>query len=220
MKTYYAKLIPSGLLAAVLSLAVAGCSSPGYQKGEKTAQGLKDTAGLINALSGQIDTTLASMNTLMSKPQPDLKPQFETFSSDVSNLESSGKSIAEARRAMGAKSKEFFDKWDQDLATINNEDIKSRSEERKQEVKKNLNAVRMSYTQAAQDFVPFLKNLQDLRTALSVDLTPGGLNALKPTADKAAQSAVPLKASAAKLAADFKALGVSMSSVAPSASAK
>jgi outer membrane murein-binding lipoprotein Lpp len=215
MKTSNAILIPSGLLVGALLLAVAGCSSPGYQKGEQTAQGLKDTASLINGLQGQIDSTLASMNTLMSKPQPDLKPQFETFSSDVSALESSGKSIGEARRAMGAKGKEFFAKWDEEAAKINNEDIKSRSEDRKQEVKKNLTAVRLSYTQAARDFMPFLKNLQDLRTALSVDLTAGGLNSLKPTADKATASAVPLKASVAKLAADFKALGVSMSATAP-----
>ena len=219
MKTSKTTLIPSGLLVAALLLAVVGCKSTGYKKGDQTAEGLQSTAALINGLPGQIDKALAGLNGLMSQPKGDLKPQFEGFSSDVSSLESSAKSIAAARRAMGEKSKQFFAKWDEELAKINNEDIKARSADRKEEVQKKLNVVRLSYTQAAQDFMPFMKNLQDVRTALSMDLTSGGVSALKATADKVAQSAVPLKASAAQLVADFKALGVSMSPVAPTPSA-
>ena len=50
---------------------------------------------------------------------------------------------------------------------------------------------------------------------LSVDLTTGGVSAMKDTAAKANQHAGPLKQNLGKLAADFRSLGVSMSAVTP-----
>ena len=211
------KSIILNLLTIVATVAIAGCASSGYQKGSKTGANIQEAANRIAAMPGRIDQTVAALNDLVEKPQPDLRPQFKSFSSQLADMESDAQNIADARRNMAKSGKEFFAKWDEQLATIQNEDIKARSQSRKDEVAQKLTAIKLSYTQAEMSFKPFLANLKDVQKSLSVDLTPGGVAAMKDTAAKAAQEAGPLKDSAAKLAADFQALGLAMSAVAPSA---
>jgi septal ring factor EnvC (AmiA/AmiB activator) len=205
----------TGLMTASLALALAGCASPGYEKGSKAGANIQEAANLIGAMPGRIDQTLAALNDLVEKPQSDLRPQFKTFSSQLADMESDAQNIADARRSMAADGKSFFAKWDEQLATIQNEDIKARSQSRKEEVAQKLQAVKLSYTQAAMSFKPFLTDLQDVQKSLSVDLTAGGVAAMKDTAAKATQKAGPLKDSIFQVAADFKALGLAMSAVTP-----
>jgi hypothetical protein len=201
-------------MGGMLLLGLAGCaSSSGYDTGNKTADQIQTAAGRIDALTGKIDVTLTSLNDLVEKPQADLRPQFKTYSDNVTGVETSAKEIADARRKMGEQGKVFFDKWDQQLAQIQNEDIKARSQSRKDEVAKKLQTIKMSYTEAEMAFRPFMADLKDVQKFLSVDLTTGGIAAVKGPAAKANTNAVPLKAAITKLASDFKALGLSMSSV-------
>ena len=213
MKTEYLQSLSLAALTVAATLLLAGCASSGYEKGNKTAANIQAAANLIAALPGQIDTTLTSLQDIVQKPQADLRPQYKQFAANVVDVESSAKDIASARRSMGENQKEFLAKWDEQLAQIKNEDIKARSQTRKDEVNQKLLSVKKSYTVAETDFKPFMSDLRDVQKFLSVDLTPGGVAAIKDTAAKASQHAVPLKASLAKLAEDFKALGVSMSSV-------
>jgi hypothetical protein len=202
--------------AATLMLA-AGCASSGYDKGEKTAQNIQTTANHIAALPAIVDKTLASLDALVNKPQADLRPQFKQYNADLAELESTAKEIGAARRSMGEKGKEFFAAWDAQLAQINNEDIKARSEARKKEVTEKMDAIKRSYTEAETAFRPYMNDLKDIQKYLSVDLTAGGVAAIKDTVAKANKNAIPLKASALKLAEDFRALGVAMSAVTPGA---
>ena len=159
------------------------------------------------------------MNELVEKPQADLRPQYKQFSANVDKVASTAKDIAAARAKMGTQQKEFFAKWDEQLAQIKNEDIKARSQSRKDEVNEKLLNIKRSYVDAEQAFKPFMADLRDVQKFLSVDLTTGGVTAIKDTAAKATTHAAPLKVSIGKLADDFKALGVSMSSVTPAPAA-
>jgi len=210
--------LTTGLAACAATLMLAaGCASSGYDKGEKTAQNIQTTATRIAALPAVVDKTLASLDALVNKPQADLRPQFKQYNADLAELESTAKEIGAARRSMGEKGKEFFAAWDAQLAQINNEDIKARSEARKKEVTDKMEAIKRSYAEAETAFRPYMNDLKDIQKYLSVDLTAGGVAAIKDTVAKANKSAIPLKASANKLAEDFKALGVAMSAVTPGA---
>lgn len=208
--------LTTGLAActAVLLL-VAGCTSSGYDKGNQTAQNIQTAANRIAALPGQIDKTVASLDELVKKPQADLRPQFKQFTANLNEVESAAKDIAAKRRSMGEKSKEFFAKWDEQLAQITNEDIKARSEARKKEVSDRMEAIKRSYTEAESAFRPFMSELKDVQKYLSVDLTPGGTAAIKNTVTKADADAAKLNTTITQLAEQFKALGLAMSSVTP-----
>jgi Skp family chaperone for outer membrane proteins len=215
-KTEQAYLL-SLIMAASLALGLIGCASAGYQKGSKTGANILDAANRIAAMPARIDQTVAALNELVENPQSDLRPQFKAFSAQLADMESDAQDIAAARRSMAANGKEFFAMWDEQLAQIQNEDIKTRSQSRKEEVAQKLQTVKESYAEAATSFKPFLAELKDVQKALSVDLTAGGVAAMQGTAAKATRDAGPLKDSAFKLAAEFKTLGLAMSSVTPAA---
>jgi len=204
-------ILPLVAIAALL----AGCATSGYESGNKTAKNIQKAADKIGALSTQVDATLAALNDLVAHPQPDLRPQFKTFTAKMKTLDNSAKEITKARMAMGDEGKEFLAKWDAEVAQINNEDIKARSENRKAEVTAKLQAIKRSYAEAEVAFKPFAGDLRDIEKYLSVDLTTGGLAAMKDVVTQASVHATPLKQSLDKLAADFKSLGVAMSAVAP-----
>jgi hypothetical protein len=202
--------------AAALLLA-AGCATKGYERGNRAAQDVQTAANRIAALPLQIERTTASLDDLINKPQADLRPQFRQFNANLNEVESTARDIATARRAMGERSKEFFAAWDAQLAEINNEDIRARSQARKTEVTQRMDGIKRDYAVAEAAFRPFLSELQDVRKFLSLDLTPGGLAAIKPTVTKANANAAQLTATITQLTEEFRALGLAMSSVTPAA---
>ena len=206
------------LMTANLALALllaTGCASGNYKKGGDAAAGLTESANRIELAKGKIDATLESLNSLINSPQVDLVPQFKKFSTAVNDLESSAKSVSDKVASMRGAGNEYFKAWDEQLATIQNEDIKSRSAARKTEVQQRFTNIKRTYVETGDAFKPFMATLKDIQTALSTDLTPAGVAAIKGAAEKATKDAVPVKASVDKLAAEFKELGVAMSSAAP-----
>ena len=219
MKIQYLQLVSLAASAAVAALLVAGCASTaGYNQGNITAAKIQSTSDQIAALSGQLDKTLASLNGLVSQPQADLRPQYKEFAANVAAVQSTAKNIAAARTKIAADQTEYFAKWDQDIVQIQNPDIKALSQKRRDEVARNLTAIKTSYAQTDMAFKPFMADISDVQKSLSADLTPGGIAAIKGPVAKVGQDAGPLKASLANLAADFKTLGASMSSVTPQTS--
>jgi outer membrane murein-binding lipoprotein Lpp len=215
MKTKYVKLTALAVSTLATTLLLAGCASTGYEKGNVTAANIQATSDRIAALPGQVDKTMASLNDLVNKPQADLRPQYQQFAANLAEMESSSKGVATDRRTMGEKAKEYLDAWDQEIGQIQNADIKARSQSRREAVNQQLVAIKKSYVESCTTFKPFLADLNDVQKYLSVDLTTGGITAIKEPVAKANRDAVPLKVSLTKLAGDFKAFATSMSSITP-----
>jgi hypothetical protein len=215
MKTSKLTLFASTLALTVALAVLVGCASHGYDQGTATAAGLQASADKIRAADGQLDATLASLNDLVNNPQPDLRPQYKKFSGNVDDLGSLAKHVKDSVSAMRANGKEFFAQWNEQLATIKNEDIRNLSAARQKEVSDQLLNVKRSYAETEIAFQPFISDLRDVQKYLGTDLTTAGVAAMKNVAAKANANGATLRASVDKLAADFKSLGVAMSAVAP-----
>lgn len=212
------KLIPTMTSLATCAIALflsAGCASSGRDKGNQTAAHIQTAANHIAALPNEIDQTLTSLSNLVHQPAADLRPQYKEFVFNLAVVEDAGMEIVDARIQLGEQGKAYFAEWDAQLAQIQNEDIQARSQSRKNEVAQKLQAIKRSYAEAEVAYRPFMSGLKDVQKYLSVDLTPDGVAAIKGTVAKAISDAGPLNASLAKLANDFKALGLAMSSVTP-----
>jgi outer membrane murein-binding lipoprotein Lpp len=206
--------LAASLLMALL-LGNAGCSSSGYAKGDKAAANIRKAADQIALLNKDIERALGSLSDLVNNPQANLKPQFKRFSSDVRRVEKSAEHIYAARQSMADKGKAFFDHWDAQLAEIHNEDIRARSQSRRDEVAGQLLEIKVSYEDAAKTFKPFIADLKDVQRFLSLDLTPGGVSSAKEPLKKAMTDAIPVIEAVQDLANAFDALGLSMSSTGP-----
>ena len=190
---------------------VAGCASDNYQKGAGTASALTRSSELITKGGGQIDDSLAALNDLVSNPQPDLRKQFDTFATSVDNLDATAKDVAGRTEAMKAQGAAYFAGWDNEIATMHNEDIRNRSEARRDEVAARFARISQQYDDTRVAFQPYMSDLRDVQKYLSTDLTSGGLAAIKDTVAKTTRDAVPLKESMERLSEQFKGLGIAMS---------
>lgn len=202
-------------LAAAVGF-ITGCASDNYKKSANTAAALNQSAGMITKDNTLIDESLADLNDLVSNPYPDLRKQFEKFNHAVNELGESAKDLASKAEEMKSQGADYFAKWDKESARIQNEDIRSRSEARRNEVASRFGRISQQYDETKAAFRPFMSDLRDVQKFLSTDLTAGGLAAIKGTAAKATQDAVPVKESLGRLSDEFKSLGLSMSPTTPS----
>jgi len=200
------------IVLIVLSLASAGCSSGG-EKGMKTSQSITSTANHLEDGRMQIDKVTASLNKLSSaQAGQDLRPLFKDYSSNVDKLDSIAKQVRKQAEEMRAKGQAYFKDWDAEQAKINNEDIKARSAQRRAEVEQSFARVNADFQTLKDAYQPLMSDLQDIRTALNTDLTPGGVASIKPIANRVANEAIAVKNAIGPVETEFKALGVKMSS--------
>jgi hypothetical protein len=206
MKTFTSLVALAGFGALM-----AGCAATGYEKAGSTSTSLQEAAQGIDNTLAPIDAVVTALSNLVNQPGSDITPQFQKFGAAVSTLESLANEVISRTAAMQVQGAAYFQKWDEELAKIQNVEIQNRSMDRKNAVAERFERVRGGYVQTTAAFAPFMSDLKDIRTALATDLTAGGLASVKGLATKAQEKVWPLRESLVRLSAEFKNLGVSLS---------
>jgi hypothetical protein len=192
----------------------AGCASTGYDKSDVAAQSLQKAAADVQAESVAFDATLGALNDLVTKPATDLKPQFQRFNEALDWLVKSAQRAANSTRQMEQKHAAYIETWNKEIAGMNYEYIRTRSEERKKEVTNGFDDVSRRAHEAESAVQPLITYLQDIRKALSADLTIGGLEAVKEIANHAEENTGKVRVALANLSKELTAASARMSSVA------
>ena len=193
----------------------AGCATSGYDKAGGTSSSMEKAAQTISKSSTQVDQVMATLSDLVNNPGADLKPQFQKFVSAMNSLESTAKDLNGRVADVQKQGADYFKNWDAELAKIQNESIRNNSAARRKAVSAQFDAVQTSFNQVKKDFDPFVSDLKDVRTALSTDLTVGGVASVKGVVSNADKRAIPLHKSLDALAKSFNDLGESLSASTP-----
>jgi len=205
----FRRILPFTLVA--ISLIGVGCSS-GYNKGTKTSESIMSTADHLAQGREQIDNVNASLTNLSNaQPGQDLRPLYKDYSSNVDKLDSIAADVRKQAEAMRSKGQAYFQEWEAEQAKINNEDIKTRSVQRRAEVEQAFSRINDKSQRLKDAYQPLMSDLKDIRTALNNDLTPGGIAAIKPIANRVAKETVVVKAAAGSVESEFQTLGMNMS---------
>jgi hypothetical protein len=199
----------------VALLLVCGCASTNYHRGDAASQSLRKASREIQAESYSIDNTLAALDDLVNKPAVDLKPQFARFNTSLDRLVAASNRAQKAADVAHKKSAEYFQSWDKESAAIKFEAVRDQSVSRKTQVSNEFHTVDQRYRENQAVMEPLISYLQDIRTALSTDLTAGGIQSVKPLADNAEQNARKVQVALARLSDDLSASGARMSSIMP-----
>lgn len=194
---------------------LAGCATKGYNQADRTAATLQTAAQRVDQGTGQLSATLTALTNLANNPGGDLKTQFATFDQNLRQLASVTKDISAKAAAMQKRGAAYFQTWDEELAKIQNEDIRQRSAQRRSEVMAQFEGVKTSYIAARDALGPLVSELNDIRTALSADLTAQGLAAIQGSVSKAQSDGTTAGDALTRLGADFRNLGASLSSGTP-----
>jgi hypothetical protein len=202
-------------VCAVLLFGICGCASTTYKKADAASESLQKAGKQIQVESYTIDLTLVALDDLVNKPAPDLKPQFERYNAALDRLVAASSRAQKAADVAHKKSVDYFESWDKQTADIKFDAVRDQSVSRKTQVSNEFSTVNQRYRENQAVMEPLISYLQDIRTALSTDLTAGGIQSVKPLADNAQQNARKVQGALARLSDELTASGARMSSVIP-----
>jgi chromosome segregation ATPase len=168
------------LVLAVLLAAASGCADKGYQKADLATEALTSAKAQTSAAQIQLNKTVASLDSLVTRPAPDLKPQYTAYSDNVKLLNEQADALHSRANAMEEKKTAWFTAWDADRQKIKDPAIRAASQARADEAKAQFAKVGDAYKAVQQSFGPLRQHLQDVLTALSNDLSQGGARSLDP----------------------------------------
>ena len=150
------------------------------------ANSVNQAVSEVNATNAQLAETMKSLNALMATPSgKDLRPAYHAYVQDVEKTRQAADITRRRYEQMNADSERYFSTWKADNRKISNKDIRTKANERLEEVRKHYKSTVASLKAAAEKFNPFLSDLTDIQRALSNDLTGKGLASVSETVKKA-----------------------------------
>jgi hypothetical protein len=178
------QLLPA--LALVFTLVwITGCRTAGYKKADAAAWHSEVAAMQVRVASENIETTMAALNDLVNQPEPDAEPQFLRFSETLDQVEDSARSAGKEVDRLWSDGTRYFKVWEKKIETIEDPGTRSMSENRKLQVSNQFYDAIRQYGKAEADLESLINYLNDLRKALSTDLTSGGLAAIQQSLSEA-----------------------------------
>jgi ABC-type transporter Mla subunit MlaD len=199
-------------LLFVLAAGLAGCHGPGYRKSDVAAVNTQEAATDVQAEIRDLDLATSALSELVNQPAADAKPQFQRFSTALDQLSDSAKRAASSVERMGRKRTAYFEVWDKEIAAIKDEEVRRRSQSRREEVRQQFETVSRRSDETQKALQPGISYLSDIRKALSTDLTRNGLASMQPMVARANESAATARTSLTQLATDLDALSARTSS--------
>jgi hypothetical protein len=179
------------LLVAITSLG--GCATTSLQRSETAGTNMAVVEQDIKQAVIQANVTGAALEDLVTPGQSDLKKAFEKYSANVDRMEEMGKRLFKHADKMNAHGKEYFEEWRKQGDTYTNPEIQALSEQRRAD----LNAFFLKISEASVGvngaFKAYMSDITQIRTYLSSELTPKGVEAIAPVARKAIKDGDTLK---------------------------
>ncbi|HHY85152.1 MAG TPA: DUF2959 family protein [Verrucomicrobia bacterium] len=203
-----ALLITTGCACVLIS---AGCASS--PKNDKAAASVRRASTDLHLQSRALNHTIHALTNLVDSSPRDLKQPLEQYEYALENLYDSVERTENSVQRMRRHTTAYLDFWNQQLTNINYEVVRSRSAEREEAVRSELEFVMERYVETREAMLPLLAYFEDIRKALRTDLTAGGLASVRPIAANAVSNARKLDTALARMIRDFTGSAARMSSV-------
>lgn len=177
------------------STILGGCATTGMDRSVKTSNSIRDVDTEIRKMMVQIDVTAASLDSLVMPGQSSLKKSFDTYSDNVAKLDSEGKLVLKRTEEMKSNSKEYFAEWEKQGDGFTNAEIRELSAERRNRLAESYSRVPAAGSGIKGTYNAYLTDMKEIQKFLSTDLTPKGIEAITPIAQKSVKDLDALKAS-------------------------
>src|SRR5690349_6841914 len=205
------------VLACSAVLTLAACATNQIERKQETAASARDVSKEIDTTQTQMDQTLASLDNLMAAQGTQLEPAYKRYSADVDKMKAQSARVNKDADGLRSDSQSYLTNWEAAHGKIQNEELRHTSEQRRQAVMNRFQALRTSYDHTRSSLDAFIRNLEDVRTALQTDLTERGVQAVAQTdvVQKAHSNAAEVKRSLGQVSSDSTALADALAPAAP-----
>lgn len=193
------RVVEIGRVAGMLCLLVwaAGCVTP--ESAERKAAGgleasLKSTRSASDAARTRITGTVDLLNELVVVPQEDLRPLHARVVSSTQAIKRDAQEAARAANVFRQDASRYRAVWDTTVEETDDEDMRALREASRDAVRAGLEAIELAAMAVREGYWPLIKNLDDIVSHLKLDLTGGGIEALREPSRQALLDAAELDA--------------------------
>ncbi|MHB8150112.1 MAG: hypothetical protein ACYDIB_08115 [Desulfobulbia bacterium] len=166
-------------------LLLSGCATTGSGRAEKTTAKMEVVDSDIRQAVVQIDATGISLEKLIKPGLSDTKEAFATYSENVVTMERLGEKLIKHTDEMSVRGKDYFAEWEKQGNAYTNPRIRELSEQRRAD----LHAVYRKISEFSIGvkgwFIAYMRDIKEIQSFLSTDLTDKGIASITPVARKA-----------------------------------
>jgi hypothetical protein len=163
------------------------CATSAPDRAAKAASSLDVMQQNSAKARAQIDTVLASLDTLLNAPADRLRDAYDRYDKDVKKMNEYADAIRENDRDLRKNGNTYLSQWQRDSSKVSDPELRALAEQRRDQVAQSSQSMRATLTSAAGSFEAFLRDINDIHKVIGNDLTPAGQANVKQTA--VAQSA-------------------------------
>jgi hypothetical protein len=211
MKTKPTKLIALAVTTMATSIFLSACgTTAGYKQADKTGAGIAEFRAEIANAKQAIDNTMKGLDQIALSATTDPRKPFEVYSKSLANLESVAAKARKRGEEMKARGQAYFAQWEQQLAQVQNPEIRKLAEQQKAKLQTTFDSIRKYTEPLKAQFDPWLSDLKDLQKYLSNDLTVSGVDAAKPLFAKTRAEGVEVQKSMDALVAELNTVAATL----------
>jgi hypothetical protein len=143
-----------------------------------TANGLEQFRANLAQGDQQIDRTLASLAEVTDPNQQDLRGAFDRYCDNLARMREQSDVVHREADEMRASRDQYFAKWEQRVTEIDNPTIRASAEARRKRLRDAHEQIVTASSEAKDAYVPFMKDLEDIRKYLANDLSKSAIGDL------------------------------------------
>ena len=211
MKTLITHKLPFLISALFAASFLSGCgSTSGYKLADKTGQGIADFRDEIVSGKKAVDATMKSLSQITVAASSNPRKAYEQFTKDVANLQSAAEKARKRAQDMRDAGQAYFTQWQQQMAQVQNADIRQLAEKQKAKLQTTFDNIRKLTEPLKTQFDAWMTDLKGLQTYLGNDLTVTGIDAAKDLIGKSESEGMDVQKSLDALIAELNSVAAAV----------
>lgn len=178
---------PIAFLFAILGTALIclpGCSSTGMERSKEASTTMQTMDNDIKSVMSHLDVVGLSLEEMIKADQQEVKKAFDTYTENVSKMESLEKQFVKHADEMKSRGIEYFEEWQKDGNEYKNPRIQKLSEQRRNELGEIYGRIAENSIGVKEAFRAYVSDIKEIQIYLSNDLTSKGIEAIAPISRK------------------------------------
>ncbi|MDF1614892.1 DUF2959 family protein [Desulfurivibrio dismutans] len=182
MKSRLAKAVLSSVVLFGAIIYLSGCATIGMDRAKKTTDTMQALENDYQQASLQIDATNAALRNLVLPTQIDTRKAYNVYTTEVKKMEALGTRLNRHADEMQSQRDAYFEKWE---TSYDSAEIQELSEQRRVEMRAAYEKIPEASIGVKGALQSYLNDIREIQRYLSNDLTPQGIDSIRPTADRA-----------------------------------
>ena len=195
MKLGFQKTIFFGAMILGSGLFLSGCVTTGMQRSSNTGTTMRAVEDDYQQAIVQVSDTNASLEVLVDRNPVDEKKALGKYSVNVKKTKEAEKRLFAHSDKMRTQQKEYFEEWRKQGNAYVNPQIQALSEQRREDLSGSFVKISEASVGVKGSFKSYMSDLEEIKTYLSTDLTPKGVEAITLVVHKAVEDGERLKES-------------------------